>query len=114
MKEFIKYTEQRFDLDNAQNLLFEMAAVAMAYGNRIIVEQDEEYGEKYIMVDFAPTDDSNAECEYDGEHVCWISSVDHEKEGKYFGGYDNYVEALDKVTSIMFMDGFTKAYVECY
>lgn len=112
-REFVSYTAKDLNAGNAQNLLIEMAARCLAFGRRIIVNQDEQ-GDKYIMVDFAPTDDSNAECEYDGEHVCWISSVDHEKEGQYFGGYDNYVEALDKVASIMFMDGFTKAYVECY
>lgn len=114
MKEFIKYTEQRFDADNAQNLLFEMAAVAMAHGNRVIVEQGKEYGEKYIMLDFAPTDNSNNEYEYDGQHVARITSVHHEEEGKYFGEFTNYVDALNELARIMRCDGFTVVYVESY
>lgn len=114
MKEFIKYTEQRFDLGNAQNLLFEMAARCLAFGHRIIVEQDEEYGEKYIMLDFAPTDNSNLEHEYDGQHVARITSCEDGDEGKYFGEFTNYVDALDELARIMRCDGFYSVYVESY
>ena len=111
-REFVSYTPSELNASNAQNLLFEMAARCLAYGDRIIIEQGVNRGDQYLMVDFAPTDNSNAECEYDGEHVCWISSLSDTNEGKYFGSYSNYVEALADVAHIMLTDGFTEVYVE--
>ena len=114
MKEFVTYTKNELNADNAQNLLFEMASACLAYGNRIIVEQGEERGEKYIMVDFAPSDNSNHECEYDGQHVCWITSVFHDDEGDYFSQHVNYFDALNEVARILREDGFTEIYTETY
>ena len=116
MKEFIKYTPEGLNADNAQNLLFEMAASCLANGDRIIVEQGEERGEKYIMVDFMPTDYSTnpGGYEFDGTHVCQISSVFHDDEGDYFSEHVNYFDALNEVARIIREDGFTEIYVESY
>ena len=114
MKEFVTYTPNELNADNAQNLLFEMTSLCLAYGNRIIVEQGEERGEKYIMVDFAPTDNSNSECEYDGQHVCWITSCDGDDEGKYYSKHVNYFDALNEVARILREDGLTEIYTETY
>ena len=89
-------------------------ARCLAYGDRIIIEQGEQRGDKYIMVDFSPTDNSNAEYEYDGSHVCCISSCDGEKQGKYFSEHVNYFDALNLLSRIIREDGFTEMYVETY
>lgn len=116
MKEFIKYTANDFDAANAQNLLFEMAASCLANGDRIIIEQGEERGEKYIMVDFMPTDGSTNRggYEFDGEHVCQISSVFHDDEGDYFSEHTDYFDALNEVARILRTDYFSEIYVESY
>ena len=114
MKEFIKYSQKEFDFENAENVLFEMAASCLANGDRIIIELSEERGEEYIMVDFAPTDNSNSECEYDGQHVCWISSVWHDDEGNYDGSYATYFDAIKEVARILRSTYFSEIYVECY
>lgn len=113
MKEFVMYTPQELNEGNIRNIVFEMVAVCLAHGNRIIIEQEVEHGEKYVMVDFAPTDNSNSECEYDGEHVCWISSVDHDDEGKYYSNHTTYAEAVEEVVRIL-GEGFTEVYTEWY
>lgn len=122
MKEFIKYTQSDFFAnaydefmpEQAQNLLFEMAASCLANGDRIIIELGEERGEEYIMVDFTPTDNSNSECDYDGQHVCWISSVWHDDEGNYNGSYTNYFDAIKEVVRILNSTYFSEIYVESY
>ena len=113
MKEFVKYTPQELNDGNIHNIVFEMAARCLAHGLRIIIEQGEEGGEKYVMVDFAPTDNSNSECEYDGEHVCWISSVFHDDEGDYCSSHATYAEAVEEVVRIL-GEGFTEVYTEWY
>jgi hypothetical protein len=122
MKEFIKYTQSDFFAnaynefvpEQAQNLLFEMAASCIANGDRIIIELDDDRGSEYIMVDFAPTDNSNSECEYDGQHVCWISSVWHDDEGNYNGSYATYFDAIKEVARILRSTYFSEIYVESY
>ena len=122
MKEFIKYTQSdffanasnEFEPAQAQNLVFEMAASCLANGDRIIIELSDEPGEEYIMVDFAPTDNSNSECEYDGQHVCWISSVWHDDEGNYSGEFTNYFDAIKEVVRILNSTYFSQIYVESY
>lgn len=118
-KQYVSYTPNEIDSDNAQNILVEMMARCLACGDRIIIEQAEKKGQKYIMVDFSPTDNSNHEYDYDGQHVCQISSVDtidgnDYDEGKYYSNHTNYVDALNEVARIIREDGFTEMYVESY
>lgn len=113
MKEFAKYTREQIDSDNAQNIVLELAARAMANGNRIIIEQKER-GEKYIMVDFMPTDNSNREYEYDGLHVCMISSVDGDDEGKFYSEHSNYFDAINEVCRILRENEWNEIYTESY
>ena len=77
---FIRYKQSDFKDENYQNKVFEMVAVCVADGTRIIIEQEATKGNRYIMIDFAPTDNSNSEYEYDGKHVCSITSIDNENE----------------------------------
>jgi hypothetical protein len=112
--QFVTYTTEEINCDNVMNILTEMMARCLSDGNRIIIEQGGKDGEKYIMVDFSPSDNSNNECEYDGQHVCYISSVDFDNEGKYYNQHTNYFEALEEIGSIIINDGFTKMYVETY
>lgn len=114
--QYVSYTPNEINSDNAQNILIEMLARCLAFGDRIIIEQGEKHGDKYIMVDFMPTDGSEnpGGYEYDGLHVCYISSCDGEDEGKYFSEHTNYVDALNEVARIIREDGFTEIYVESY
>jgi hypothetical protein len=86
---FISYDKVEFDGDNNQNILFEMMALCISDGTRIIIEQNAKRGTRYIMVDFAPTYNSNSECEYDGQYVCWITSVDGDDEGSVYEKFTN-------------------------
>ena len=112
--QYVTYTQSEVNSDNVQNILVEMMARCLACGDRIIIEQAEKHGEKYIMVDFMPTDNSNREYEYDGQHVCAISSCDGDDEGKYFSEYVNYFDALNEVARIIREDGFIEMYIETY
>lgn len=117
MKEYVKYTREQIDSDSAQNIVLELAARAMAHGNRIIIEQDEKPGEKYLMVDFMPTDNSNREYEYDGLHVCQISSVDNDSEtgeGEFFSEHRNYIDAINEVCRILRENEWHTIYTESY
>ena len=117
MKEYVKYTREQIDSDSAQNIVLELAARAMAHGNRIIIEQDEKPGEKYLMVDFMPTDNSNLEYEYDGLHVCQISSVDNDSEtgeGEFFSEHRNYIDAINEVCRILRENEWHTIYTESY
>lgn len=113
-KEFVSYMRKDVNADNALNILVEMMARCLAYGNRIIIEQAPIFGRKYIMVDFSPTDNSNPEYEYDGSHVCCITSVNYDDEGKYFSEHINYFDALNEVARIIREDGFIEMYIETY
>ena len=113
-KEFVSYMRKDVNADNALNILAEMMARCLAYGNRIIIEQAPMFGKKYIMVDFSPTDNSNPEYEYDGSHVCCITSVENDNEGKYFSEHVNYFDALNEVARIIREDGFIEMYIETY
>ena len=115
-KQYVTYTPNEVNSDNAQNVLIEMLARCLAGGDRIIIEQSTKRGEKYLMVDFMPTDGScnPGGYEYDGLHVCQISSVEDMDEGKYYSEHTNYVDALNEVARIIREDGFTEMYVESY
>ena len=113
-KEFVSYGRKDVNGDNVQNILFEMTARCLAYGDRIIIEQAPIFGKKYIMVDFSPTDNSNPEYEYDGRHICCITSVNSDDEGKYFSEHVNYFDALNEVARIIREDGFVEMYIETY
>lgn len=115
-QQYVTYTSEQVNSDNAQNILVEMTARCLAGGDRIIIEQGATNGDKYIMVDFMPTDgDCNrGGYEYDGQHVCYISSVDGEDEGKYNSEHVNYFDALNEVARILREDGFREMYVESY
>ena len=113
---YVTYTQSEVNSDNVQNILVEMMARCLVGGDRIIIEQAEKHGEKYIMVDFMPTDGTcnPGGYEYDGQHVCAISSCDGDDEGKYYSEHVNYFDALNEVARIIREDGFTEMYVESY
>mgnify|MGYP007056167064 CR=1 FL=1 len=113
-REFVSYLRKDVDNDNVLNILAEMMARCLAYGDRIIIEQAPIFGRKYIMVDFSPTDNSNPECEYDGKHVCCITSVENDDEGNCFSEHVNYFDALNEVARIIREDGFIEMYIETY
>ena len=115
-KEFVSYMRKDINADNALNILAEMMARCLAYGDRIIIEQAPTFGKKYIMVDFMPTDGTcnSGGYEYDGQHVCCISSCDGNNEGKYFSEHVNYFDALNEVARIICEDGFIQMYIETY
>ena len=117
MKEFVKYTREQIDSDNAQNIVLELAARAMVNADRIIIEQDEVPGGKYIMVDFCPTDGSNPEYELDGNERVQISSVDLDSEtteGKFFSRHNNYIDAINEVCRILRENEWIEIYTESY
>ena len=116
MNEFVKYTHKGFDFENAENTVFEMVARCLAHGNRIIIELSDNPGEEYIMVDFMPTDGTcnRGGYEYDGHHVCYLSSVWHDDEGNYNGEFTNYFDAIKEVVRILNSTYFSQIYVESY
>ena len=111
---FIRYKQSDFSDDNIQNKVFEMVAVCVADGTRLIIEQEEIRGERYIMVDFSPTDNSNSEYEYDGQHVCSITSIDNENEGETSQEFVNYFDAAFWISSFVSMGYFSEIYIETY
>ena len=113
-KDFVSYMSKDVNSDNVQNILFELAARCLANGTRIIVEQDPTFGKEYIMVDFSPSDNSNGEFPYDGQHVCLITSCKGGDEGRYYSAHVNYIDALNEVARIILADGFIQMYIETY
>ena len=71
-------------------------------------------GTRYIMVDLAPTDNSNSECEYDGQHVCWITSVDGDDEGSVYEKFTNYMDACRWLADFIRQGDFQEIYIETY
>lgn len=117
MKEFITYTPAQVDADNAQNIVLELAARAMAYRNRIIIEQDSKPGEKYVMVDFNPSDGSYGEYNWVGNGVLGITSVDNSSEtgeGKFFSTHTNYFDGINEVCRILRENEWHTIYTESY
>lgn len=113
---FVSYTKHdiKEQGDNVQNITFELMARCISGGIRIIIEQDTKRGRRYIMVDFAPTDNSNSECEYDGQHVCWITSADGDDEGSVYEKFTNYIEAVLWLSAFIRQGDFQEIYIETY
>lgn len=118
MKEFVSYTPAQIDSDNSQNIVLELAARAMVNGDRIIIEQSETPGDKYLMVDFCPSDGSNREWpEDENGHVCDITSVDNNSEtgeGEFFSHHRNYIDAINEVCRILRENEWHTIYTESY
>ncbi len=114
MKEFVEYTREQIDSDNAQNVVLELAARAMVNGDRIIIEQNQKKGEKYLMVDFCPTDGSNEEWRVEDNTVCCITSVDDNNEGEFFSTHTNYIDAINEVCRILRENEWHTIYTETY
>ena len=113
---FVSYCKSDFDDDNNQNLVFEMMAICIADGTRIIVEQEAQMGQRYLMAEFSPTDNSNPECETYLEYglVCVVSSVDHNDEGKISEYFTNYMDACRWLADFLRQGDFTEIYIETY
>ena len=111
---FASHIKTDFNGDNNQNILFEMMAICISDGTRIIIEQNAKRGTRYIMVDFAPTDNSNSECEYDGQHVCWITSADGDDEGSVYEKFTNYQDACRWLADFIRQGDFQEIYIETY
>lgn len=118
MKEFVRYNEPQIDNGNRQNIVFELAARAIVNGDRIIIEQDKTYGQKYLMVDFCPSDGSNGEWpESDDGSVCMITSVDNDSEtgeGEFYSTHRNYIDGINEVCRILRENRWTVIYTESY
>ena len=115
-REFVIYDKEYITKqgDNVQNIVFEMVTRCVNNGTRIIIEKKDQRGQAYIMVDFAPTDNSNSECEYDGQHVCWVSSVDKDNEGDVNESFTNYLDACRWLADYVRNNDFDTIYNETY
>ncbi len=111
---FASYIKSDFDGDNNQNILFEMMAVCISDGTRIIIEQNKKRGERYLMVDFQPTDGSNTEAPMDGVNIGFISSVDGGNEGAFFEDFSNYMDACRWLADFIRQGDFQEIYIETY
>lgn len=111
---FISCGKADFDGDNNQNIVFEMMAICIADGTRIIIEQNPKHGTRYLMIDFQPTDESNGEAPCDSTHVCFVSSVDDDVEGEVFEHFTNYMDACKWLTDFIRKGDFTEIYIETY
>ena len=114
--QFVSYTRQQIANlgDQHQNIAFEMMARCISDGTRIIIEQGEMDGDKYLMVDFCPTDKSNPECETSGNQVCFVTSADGEDCGDIDEEFTNYIDACKWLANFLEFDDYTKAYIETY
>lgn len=111
---FISYVKADFNKGNDQNLVFEMVALCIADGTRIIIEQETKRGNRYIMVDFQPTDASNDEVPADGLKVCFICSIDGDGEGQISEEFTNYHDACRWIVDFIRKGDFTEMYIETY
>ena len=111
---FVSYDKVEFNGDNNENILFEIMAICISDGTRIIIDQEAKRGRRYIMVDFAPTDSSNSEFKYDGQHVCWITSVDGDDEGDVYEKFTNYMAACRWLADFTRQGDFQEIYIETY
>lgn len=111
---FIYHKKADFSKDNDQNIVFEMVALCIADGTRIIIEQETKRGNRYIMVDFQPTDKSNEEAPADGKNVCFASSVDGDDEGDVGECFTNYLDACRWLADFIRKGDFTEMYIETY
>lgn len=113
---FVNYTEEYLTQqgDNLQNIVFEMMARCICNGTRIIIEQGKTYGEKYMMVDFAPTDGSNTNFITSDNTVVSITSVDHDDEGDICEDFTNYMDACRWLSGWLREGNYGRAYIETY
>lgn len=111
---FISHVKSDFSKGNDENIVFEMVALCIADGTRIIIEQDTKRGNRYIMVDFQPTDKSNDEAPVDGLKVCFITSVDGDDEGEVGECFTNYLDACRWLVDFVRKGYFTEMYIETY
>ena len=112
---FVEYTKQEIKANsgNIENIAFELMTRCIAEGLRIIIEQEEKKGQRYLMVDFSPTDHSNTNFIVDG-YVCCITSVDHDDEGDISEDFTNYLDACRWLASFLSFDDYTTVYIETY
>ena len=113
-KQFLSYYKAQLEGKNNQNTIFEMIGVCIANGTRIIIEQNNKSGERYLMVDFQPTDESNTETPMDGVNVGFISSVDGDEEGAFFEDFSNYMDVCLWICNFIKNGDFTQIYIETY
>ena len=113
---FVSYTKHdiKEQGDNIQNITFELMARCICGGIRIIIEQNAKRGRRYIMVDFSPTDNSNSECPFDGQHVCWITSADGDNEGSIYETFRNYLDACRWLSNFLMVGDYQELYIETY
>ena len=112
---FIEYTKQEIKANsgNIENIAFELMTRCIAGGLRIIIEQEEKKGQRYLMVDFSPTDHSNINFIVDG-YVCCITSVDHYDEGDISEDFTNYLDACRWLAKFLEFDDYSTVYIETY
>ena len=113
---FVSYTKHdiKEQGDNVQNITFELMTRCISEGVRIIIEQNAKRGSKYLMVDFSPTDNSNSEFEYDGQHVCSVTSVDGMDEGSVYENFRNYLDACRWLSNFLMVGDYQELYIETY
>lgn len=118
-KLFVNYTEDYLSQqgDNLENIVFEMMARCIYNGTRIIIEQGRTYGEKYLMVDFAPTDGSNTNFITSDNTIVSITSVDQDDvdcEGDICEDFTNYMDACRWLSTWLREGNYGCAYIETY
>ena len=111
---FVSYDKVEFDGDNNQNILFEMMAICISDGTRIIIEQNAKRGSRYLMVDFAPTDNSNKNFITSDGTVVSITSVDGDDEGDICEDFTNYMDACIWMADFTRQGDFQEIYIETY
>ena len=110
---FISYDKADFIGDDTQNKVFELMAICIADGTRIIIEREKEKGRRYLMVDFSPTDKSNTNFIMDN-YVCAITSVEGDDEGDISEDFTNYMDACRWLSDFIRKGDFTEIYIETY
>ena len=112
---FVEYTKQEIIANNGniENIAFELMTRCVAEGLRIIIEQEEKKGQRYLMVDFSPTDKSNTNFIMDND-VCSITSVDGEDEGDISEDFANYLDACRWLANFLSFDDYFTVYIETY
>jgi hypothetical protein len=112
---FVEYTKAEIKANNGniENITFELMSRCISEGVRIIIEQEEKKGQRYLMVDFSPTDKSNTNFIMD-DYVCAVTSVDGEDEGDISEDFTNYLDACRWLASFLSFDDYTTVYIETY
>lgn len=110
---FISYDKADFIGDDTQDKVFELMAICIADGTRIIIEREEKKGRRYLMVDFSPTDKSNTNFIMDN-YVCAITSVEGDDEGDISEDFANYLDACRWLADFISKGDFTEIHIETY